>query len=437
MPQNDPQPPPGLESRLNHTTGNAMATFQYIARDGRGTPANGFVNAASIDEAGRMLRGEGKFVVRLTPVREADAQAAHAVAPSANSGGIMGTGIRRGEVILFAQQLAVMLETGVPISEALECCSSQSANPRFRAVLKEVTDHVQGGGELSLALRRHPRVFPVVMTSLIRASEVSGTMGVMLDRVARYMAREQHTLKQARGAMAYPLFMVAMALGVTAFLLAFVLPRFAAIYESRQQVLPAPTRLLMAISWGMTEFWYIWGPALVVAVVGSVLLSRTPAGRRFFDFLKLRTPVMGRVYTQLYIARAARTMGTMINAGVPMLEMVPVVKRVTNNIYFEELWDEVDERLRQGSQLSDPLFASDLIPRSISQMIFSGEKSGRLGQVLTRVADFTEEEFELSIKTATQFIEPVMIGVMGAIIGFVAISLLLPIFSVGRVVASG
>ncbi|MCX5661755.1 MAG: type II secretion system F family protein [Planctomycetota bacterium] len=416
-----------------------MATFQYSARDGRGTPANGFISAASLDEAGRMLRGEGKFIIKIAAVRDAEAAAGQATpgAAAPSAGFSFGTGIRRSEVILFAQQLAVMIETGVPISEALDCASTQSANPKFQAVLKDVAVHVQGGGELSVALRRHPRVFPVVMVSLIRASEVSGTMGVMLDRVARYMAKEQQTLKQARGAMMYPCFMVLMALSVTGFLMAFVLPRFASIYESRQQVLPAPTRLLMAVSTGLSAYWYIWVPSVVAIVVTTWLFARTPAGRRTIDYLKLNAPVVKTIFLQLYIARAARTMGTMINSGVPMLDMVPVVKRVTNNIYFEELWDEVDERLRQGSQLSEPLFASKLVPRSITQMIFSGEKSGRLGQVLTRVADFTEEEFELSVKTATQFIEPVMIGVMGAIIGFVAISLLLPIFSVGKVVASG
>lgn len=412
-----------------------MATFQYNARDGRGAPTSGFISAASLDEAGRMLRGEGKFIVKMTPVRDADVPAQAGSTPAA-PGFAFGTGIKRGEVILFAQQLAVMIETGVPISEALDCACTQCSNPRFQAVLKDVTASVQGGGEFSVALRKHPRVFPVVMVSLIRASEVSGTMGVMLDRVAKYMAKEQQTLKQARGAMIYPLFMVMMALTVTGFLMAFVLPRFASIYESRQQVLPAPTRLLMAVSSGLTQYWLIWVPAVLVVLLTVFLGGRTPAGRRAIDYLKLNFPVMRSIFLQLYIARAARTMGTMINSGVPMLDMVPVVKRVTNNVYFEELWDEVDERLRRGSQLSEPLFASKLIPRSVTQMIFSGEKSGRLGQVLSRVADFTEAEFELSVKTATQFIEPVMIGVMGAIIGFVAISLLLPIFSVGQVVAS-
>jgi type IV pilus assembly protein PilC len=230
--------------------------------------------------------------------------------------------------------------------------------------------------------------------------------------------------------------MMVMAVSVTIFLLAFVLPRFAAIYQAREAVLPLPTRILLATSHGMTAYWYVW-VALVAAFVATIMLGRkTTSGRRVIDWLKLHTPIIGPLFSKLYITRACRTMGTMISAGVSMLDMIAIVKHVTANAYFEDLWDDVDERLRQGSQLSEPLFASDLIPRSISQMIYSGERSGRLGKVLMRVADFTEIEFDQNVKQTTQFIEPLMVGVMGGLIGFVAISLLLPIFSVGRVMAS-
>jgi type IV pilus assembly protein PilC len=229
--------------------------------------------------------------------------------------------------------------------------------------------------------------------------------------------------------------MLVMAVSVTIFLLAFVLPKFAGIYASRGAALPAPTRLLLAISEGLIGYWYLW--TLLAIVVGGVvmMLPRVDAGRRFLDYLKLNVPLAKQLFTQLYITRATRTMGTMIAAGVTMLDMIDIVKQVTNNIYYQDLWDEVDDRLRQGSQLSDPLFASPLFPRTIAQMIYSGEKSGQLGKVLARISDFTEAEFDQTVKNTTQFIEPLMVGVMGTIIGFIAISLLLPIFSVGNVVA--
>lgn len=406
-----------------------MARFTYYARDGRGEPTSGTLQAVSIDEAGRMLRGEGKFVIKLMPVSD-NATGSERAATGKTRGRV-----KRQEVIIFAHQMAVMVQTGVPLADALDCSVQQASSPAFKAVLMDVAQSVQGGGEFSAALRKYPKVFPTVMTSLLRASEVSGTMGAMLDRISAYMTKEHATAKNVRGAMMYPLFMILMAVSVTVFLLTFVLPKFATIYETRGAVLPAPTRLLMAISHFMVDYWLYLLVGLVVACVGGTIFRRTPAGRRTVDYFKLHLPILKTLFTQLYVSRACSTMGTMSAAGVSMLDMVAIVKEVTNNAYYDELWDSVDEQLRQGSQLSDALFASPLFPRSVSQMIFSGEKSGRLGQVLGRVAEFTEEEFDRAVKTATQFIEPLMIGVMGSIIGFVAISLLLPIFSIGHVVA--
>jgi type IV pilus assembly protein PilC len=233
----------------------------------------------------------------------------------------------------------------------------------------------------------------------------------------------------------YPAFMVLMTLGVTIFLLAFVLPQFAGIYANRGATLPAPTKLLLGMSNTLIGNWLLFLIGTIGSFVGLIVLKRTEKGGRGFDWLKLNVPLFKHLFTQLYVTRSCRTLGAMINAGVPMLDAVAITREVTANRYFEELWDAVDDNLRQGMQLSDPLFQSDLIPRSITQMIRSGEKSGRLGQVLSKIALFTEDEFDRAVKNMTQFIEPVMIVVMGGMIGFVAISLLLPIFNAGRVVS--
>jgi type IV pilus assembly protein PilC len=406
-----------------------MAKFSYQARDGGGELATGTVSAANMEEAAAGLRADGKYIVKIAPVANANGDAG-AVAVASRT-----KRVKRREVIFFAHQLAVMIETGVPLTDALESTRDQAINPHFKAVLHDVTAHVEAGGEFSAALAKYPRVFPTAMVSLIRASEISGTMAHMLDRLSGYLTKEEQTARQVKGAMMYPIFMLVMAVSVTIFLLAFVLPKFAAIYDSRGAALPAPTRLLLAISEGLLGYWYVWSTLAAVLVAVVMMLPRVDAGRRFLDYLKLNTPIARQLFTQLYITRATRTMGTMIAAGVTMLDMIDIVKQVTNNIYYQDLWDEVDERLRQGSQLSDPLFSSPLFPRTIAQMIYSGEKSGQLGKVLARISDFTEAEFDQTVKNTTQFIEPLMVGVMGTIIGFVAISLLLPIFSVGNVVA--
>ncbi len=407
-----------------------MNRFMYKSRDGRGELATGVVQAATVEDASRLLRGEGKFILSLNAVNHDDEVADPAAERTR-------TRVKRKQIINFAHQLAIMIDTGVPISEALDCIVEQTDDEVFKEVLEDVTSQVQAGGELSTALRKYPKVFPEVMTSLVRASEISGTMGSMLDRVSVYMAKEQATVKKIRGALAYPAVMLFLVIAVTIFLLVFVLPTFAEIYDSRGAALPMPTRILMFLSSGLIGYWYLWVGGVIGSGLTFSLMLKTPTGRRLLDYIKLNIPLIGNLFQKLYIARACRTMGTMIDAGVPILDMVSIVRQVTNNVFYEDLWDDVDERLRQGSQLSEAMFTSPLIPRSVAQMIHSGEKAGRMGHVVQRIAEYTEEEFDEQVKQATQFIEPALIATMGCIVGFVAISLLLPIFSISKVVAGG
>ncbi|MHB1156703.1 MAG: type II secretion system F family protein [Phycisphaerales bacterium] len=406
-----------------------MTRFAYTARDARGQLINGLVQAMDVSEAGRQLRSEGKFIVKLAAARDVDMQSQMLTLDERYRR------IRRDDVIYFVHQMSVMIETGVTLGEALESIADQSPNEHFKAIMQDVSEHVHGGQAFSEALARHTKIFPPLMLSLVRASEASGTMGIMLERIGEYMTKERNTLKAVRGAMVYPCIMLFVAMGVTIFLLTFVLPRFGKIYASRGAALPAPTQLLLAASHILTAYWYAWA-GCVVGVIGFILYARTRSwGKRAIDWLKLHLPVVGKLMNQLYVTRAMRTMGTMISAGVPMLDMIAITREVTTNHYFRLLWDTVDERLRQGAQLSSSLGDSKLIPASVLRMIQSGEKAGRLGVVMDRIAVFTEHDFDESCKQATQFIEPLMIAFMGSFVGFVAISLLLPIFSVGRVMA--
>jgi type IV pilus assembly protein PilC len=185
----------------------------------------------------------------------------------------------------------------------------------------------------------------------------------------------------------------------------------------------------------MVDYWYAWIAMAIAAAVGLAIGVRTETGKRVIDWLKLHTPVLGPIFRKLYVTRGCRTMGTMLAAGVPILDMVRIVREVTVNRYYEDLWDDIDDRLQRGSQLSDGLFESTLFPRSVSQMIYAGEKSGRLSATLEKIAHFTEEEFDAQVKQSTQYLEPALIVAMGSIIGFVAIALLLPIFSVSTTMA--
>ncbi len=407
-----------------------MDNFLYKARDRQGQLATGEIAAASIDEAGKLLQAQNKFVVEISPMKKSGAAKASRAAKKP-----IGGRVKRKYVIDFANQMSVMVNTGVPLSEALDCLRRLAKDRNYKAVMDGIAGEVQAGSALSDALAKHPKAFPPIVTALIRASESSGTMSVMFDRIAKYLTKEYHTLKQVRGAMMYPMFMFLMCASVTVFLLTVILPRFTSIYANKGAVLPAPTRFLMALSDGITDYWQWWLVGLAVGGVGFAVWVRTTLGQTQLDWLKLHVPICAGLTRKLYLSRACRTIGTMIDSGVSLLDTVHIVRDVTRNVYYERLWDGITEGLGRGEQLSDSLFASALFPESVSQMVYSGEKSGRLGEVFGCVADFTETEFDVAVKTATQFIEPVMLVVMGSVIGFIAISLLLPVFSAGRVMS--
>ena len=404
-----------------------MPQFNYKARDNKGETLTGMIEATTAEEAGNRLRAQGRFIIALT---EASAKEDEWKPKTGRQR------IKKQDVITFSHQLSVMVDTGVSISEALQCCADQSDCEGFKVVLQDVANSVQSGSDLSSSMQKHPKVFPTVMCSLIKASELSGTMGKMLDRISKYMSKEANTLRKIKGALTYPAVMISFVLLITVLLLLFVLPRFATIYEGRGAALPGPTRLLLGVSGSFQTFWWLYAGGAIAFATLVVCGFVTDTGRGVVDYLKLNTPIVGPLFRKLYVTRATRTMGTMIDAGVPILDMIPITKAVTANRYYDVFWESVDHKLRTGSQLSEPFFQGELMPKSVAQMISAGEKAGRLGEVLHKVAEFTEEEFDEQVKNATKFIEPAMVVVMGGIIGFVAIALLLPIFQVSTVVSS-
>ncbi len=427
-----------------------MSCFTYRARDAAGNLDTGVLDAATMEAASQRLRGQGKTIVSLSPAKagqarntaKAPTKGASAKAPSGSSTSLVNKQITFGKpkikkatVIAFSHQLAVMIDTGVPISEALNCVAETTDEPAFKAVLEDVAAHVQSGGELSAAMQAHPKVFPIIMTSLITAAEASGTLGPMLERISDYLTKEQATAKKIKSALTYPAVMLGLVVFITLGLLIFVLPRFQKIYGDRGAALPVPTRMLLTASELLLTQWIPIVIAVVALLIGLKVGLKSAAGIKIMDWAKLNLPLFGSLFSKLYITRATRTLGTMTAAGVPILDMVEIVRAVTVNKYYDMLWDDVAARLRKGEQLSAAIYDSPLIPRSVSQMIVSGEKSGRISQVMGKVADFTESEFDDQVKATTQYIEPAMTVAMGAIIGFVAIALLLPIFSMGKVMS--
>ncbi|MCB9858104.1 MAG: type II secretion system F family protein [Phycisphaerales bacterium] len=407
-----------------------MAVFDYVAKNDAGQVVEGKVTAADRAEAARIIRQEGNFVVKL----QASGGKSTAKAPGVQIGRLGRERYRPDDLIFFTNQMAVMVETGVSLSEALEACAHEGNSPRFARALNGVIAKVQAGKELSGAMAEYPTVFPSLYISLVRASEASGQLGPIMKRLAEHLDRQRSLMKKIKGAVTYPIVMVVFALGTTIFLVTYVLPKFADIYKGREDALPTLTKVLLGFSGWVGSYGIYVGALLVAAGIGAFFYLRTPNGKVFADRLKLSLPLLGPLYHKTYLARSLRTLGTMIQSGVSMLEGVRLTTKVCDSIQYENLWKNVNERIEAGRQISEALECNKQIPRSILKMLSAGEKSGQLGTVMGRVASFCEDELNTSIKTITGLIEPAIVAFLGVVVGGLVLAMLLPIFTISKAI---
>ncbi len=405
-----------------------MPKFIYQARDSAGQAATGVLSAHDLVDATRLLRRDGKTIVSLK-VESPEASAARAMSFRG------GTRVRKDEVIFFAMQLAVMVDTGVPLTDSLDCIIDSTPPGGMKDLLKNVSEQVKGGVSFSDALESHPKAFGKLFVAMVRASEASGTMGPMLQRISEYLEQDRDTRKKIKGAMTYPICMLSFCILVVVGLLLFVLPRFEKIYQGKGALLPLPTRMLLGLSGGVIHYWPIILAVLAGAVTGLYFFARSTEGRRTFDRIRLTLPVLGGMTRKACLARSLRTMASMITTGVSMLEGLNLTSEVAGNVFFRDVWIKVADRVEEGATLSEELARHPLIPRHITQMIAAGDRTGQLGPVMNRAAGFCENDLKIAVKSVTDLIEPIMIIVMGFIVGSVAISLLLPIFSVSKLMA--
>lgn len=406
-----------------------MPAYQYETTTAQGKTQAGVINAPSLIEASRQLRDRGDFIITLVPTK----------------GGTVGKkgfnwnvsfsfGPSSKDVLSFTSQLSVMIRAGISLRSAIEGISDQVTHPKFKQILLQIRKDVEGGKQFSEALLRHPKVFSPLYVNMVKASELSGGFSKMLDKIAVYLAQQIETSSQVRGAMIYPGIIGTMAIGTTIFLLTFVLPRFLVIFKGKEAALPAPTKFLMALSSFMVNYWYVLLIGVTGAAWGFFLMIKTDWGRIWWDKTKLTIPLFKKLFRALYISRSLHTMGQLLNAGVPMLDTISITAEISGNAIYRRMWRSVHGAVKQGKKISMPLAKSTLLPKSVVQMISAGEESGKLGEVLDEVSEFYSRELKSVIKGVTAMIEPIMIVLMGSIVGFIAMSIILPIFKLSSIV---
>ncbi len=344
-------------------------------------------------------------------------------------------GPSRKDILNFTNQLAVMIRAGISLQESLNSIASQTENKKFRQVISDLKNRIEAGQSFSQALGEHPEVFSNLYTNMVSAAEISGSLSSMLNKLADYLDQEAETRSQVKSAMVYPVIIAVMAVVATSFLLVFVLPRFLKVFAGKEHMLPTPTKIIMAISLFVQGYWFAILFAIAAGLWAFWYFIKTKSGRYWWDNVKLKVPIMKTLSRNLYVTRSLYTMGSLTEAGVPILDTILITAQMAGNVHYSNLWLHVHEQVRQGKKIASSLNGSKLMPAGVVQMIRSGEESGTLGEVLKDIAEFYSRELKTTIKMVTSMIEPAMIVVMGFLVGFIAMSIILPIFKMSSVVS--
>ena len=402
-----------------------MPKYSYRARDKSGQLVTGTMENGSEYEVAANLRDLGYSVIGIT------AQAG--LQEYAGNLGQFFSRISRQEIIVFTRQLATLLRTGNTLTSSLDSVAEQVRNPKLKEVIREIMRDVQGGMSLSRAVTKHPKVFDSFFVSMVKIGETGGLLDEVLERLASLGAQELEIRSRVQAALIYPIVLISLSLLVVSFILIAVLPNFVAIFEASQAKLPTPTRVILALSSGLRSYWYIG-----VGAVGFWLknYASTAEGRYRIDGYLLKLPLFGDLYLKVMVSRFSRAMAALTKTGVPFHEGLAVVETSINNSVLRKIFEDIRERINVGQGVTEAFRSSGIFPPMVIQLMSSGEKSGHMDEMFSEVASFYEPEVEYTLRNLTSLLEPFLLLIMGSIVGFIALSVLLPIFNLIKIVKS-
>jgi len=407
-----------------------MPVYEYTALDRAGKNKNGIIDADSLKAARQKLRGSGIFPVEVkeTQAVPAGKEAATFALP------VFFNRVKPDEVHVLTRQLATLLNAGIPLVAALDALIHQTTNASLKRVLSQIKDSVNEGNSLTHSLAEHPKIFSSIYINMVRAGEASGSLDLVLDRLAEFGERQQAVKSRFKAALVYPLFMACVGILILFFLLTFIVPNITRIFTEINQALPLPTLILIALSDFLKSYWWAVLLALAVCIIGLREAIKREKVRRMWDSLVFRLPVVGLVNRKIALARFTRTLGSLLQNGVPMLTALQIVQNIVNNVMMSQVIEEATEDVRAGRSLYNSLMQHEWFPPMVLQMISVGEHSGQLEAMLSKVADAYERDVEAHILGMTSLIEPVMILIMGIVVLFIVLSILMPIFDLNQMV---
>jgi type IV pilus assembly protein PilC len=407
-----------------------MPIFAYQGRTASGKVLRGDMEAPSREAVINRLRAQ-----RIQPIHRGIREKGKGLDREIRLPGLGGS-VSAADVVVFTRQLTTMIEAGMPLVQILDVLGSQADNKTFGKQVLEVKESVESGATLSDALRKFPKTFDELYVNMVQAGEVGGILDAILARLSIYMEKMISLRRKIKGAMIYPATIISVAVIVTMILLVFVIPVFADLFTSFGQALPLPTQIVINLSnFTVANLHLILGGA-VAAAFALRQTYRTEKGRLVLDRLSLRIPVVGELVRKASIARFSRTLGTLVAAGVPILDSLTITARTAGNKVVEGAIVDVRESIREGRTMAEPLTQSGVFPPMVCQMIGAGEMTGAIDQMLQKIADFYEEEVDTAVGNLTALMEPLVIVVLGTVIGGLVIAMYLPIFQLGSLLSS-
>jgi len=405
-----------------------MSSYGFRAVDVAGIPSRGEIEADSKAQVSEMLRQKGLIVLDVTEEKEA-------LKLEGFFDRFRKVGMR--ELAVVSRQFATLIGSGMPMLRTLYTLEDQTEDETIKSALGGLRRDVEAGSSLADAMERRPDVFNKLFRSMVRSGESSGRLEEALERIAFHFEKLDALRRQIRAAMMYPMFVMVLAFLIMIAVVAFIVPVFTGVFEEiaseqpgESADLPLPTQLTVGVSDFVTGFWYIWMPGLIGATFGFIQWKKTENGRRLWDRTKLKIPAhIGDIVQKVALARWSRTFAGTVSSGVPILQSIQITGATSGSAVLEDAMDEVYASVKSGGSIAAPIRGNAMFPAMVAHMVSVGEETGQLEQMLHKVADFYEAEVDAKVKALTSLLEPIMIVVVGGIVGFIVISMYLPIFS--------
>jgi type IV pilus assembly protein PilC len=336
--------------------------------------------------------------------------------------------IKTKEIVIFTRQFSTMINAGLPLVQCLDILASQQPNPTFKKILIQIKQDVEGGSTFADSLAKHPKVFDNLYVNLVAAGEIGGVLDTVLNRLAVYMEKNEALKNKVKSAMTYPIIVLCVAFGVVAVLMLFVIPTFQDMFTQFGSSLPGPTQLVVDLSHFFRNYWHVIFGVIILLIIAFKWARKQEKGRYYTDKLALRLPIFGPLIQKVAVAKFTRTLGTMISSGVPIMDGLDITSKTAGNVIVENAIRAVRSAISEGKSMAEPLEQTGIFPGMVVQMISVGEATGAMDQMLSKIADFYDEEVDTAVEALTSALEPMLMVFLGGIIGFVVVAMYLPIF---------